>query len=174
MPDSTLSQALKEAYASAPSGQIIYITLELRHSLLTEPIRVVCDKTDLEAYLEPDAPLNPGEEVFFRRYAFDLQRPEVSPSGIPTAQLTIDNVSREITAAIETVLSSSEPIKATFREYLSTDLSGPQNDPPMHMDVLEIKADVFRVTATIGFQNLMNKKFPTVSYTSDVFPSLAQ
>jgi len=32
MTDTTLSQALKEAYASAPSNVIIYPTLELHHS----------------------------------------------------------------------------------------------------------------------------------------------
>lgn len=31
MPDTTLSEALKEAYASAPSDVILLHTLELRH-----------------------------------------------------------------------------------------------------------------------------------------------
>lgn len=174
MPDPTLSAALKEAYASAPRGQVIYLTMELRHSLLTAPIRVVLDYEDLDAYLEEDAPIEPGEQVLFRAYAFDLQRPEVSTQGWPTITLTIDNVDRMIVAAIETVLGSSEPIKATFREYLSTDLSGPHNDPPMHLEVMDITADVFQVTATLGFPNYMNKKFPTLGYTSELCPSLAQ
>ena len=174
MPDSTLSQAIKEAYASAPRGVISYLTMELRHSLLTEPIRVVMDNADLVAYLEDTAPINAGEQVTFIRYAFDLKKPEISPNGIPTVELEIDNVSREIVASIEAVLVSTELLKGTFREYLSTDLSGPQNDPPMHLDVMTVSADMFRVKATLGFPNLMNKRFPTLAYDPEIFVSLAQ
>lgn len=172
MPDPTLSDALKEAYASAPVGEVIYVTAEFRHSLLESPIRVVCDSKDLEAFLEEDAPENGGEEVFFTRYAFDLQKPEVSATGVPTATLTIDNVSREIVAAIETVCTSRESLKVTFREYLQSDLSKPQNDPPITMEVLDITADMFRITAQIGMPNYANKRFPTTAYTTEVYPGL--
>lgn len=173
MPDLSLSAALKEAYASAPVGVISYFTMELRHSLLAEPIRVVRDNADLVAYLEADAPLNPGEEVTFQGFAFDLVRPEVSPGGLPQMSLEIDNVDRSIVASIEAVLGSTELLKATFREYLNTDLSAPQNDPPIHMDVMSVTADAFRVKAVLGFPNLMNRRFPTTAYDSTVFPSLA-
>ena len=172
MPDASLSEALKEAMASAPAGQIIYLTLEIRHAGLVEPIRAVCDWDDLEAYLEEDAPLNGGEEVFFTRYAFDIQKPEVSPTGVPTATLTIDNVSRDIIAAIELVNNSRTPMQCTFREYLSSDLTGPQNDPPLTMEILDITVDVFRVTATLGMPNYRNKRFPTTAYDADTFPGL--
>lgn len=32
MPDATLSQAIQEAYASAPASEVIYHTLEFRHA----------------------------------------------------------------------------------------------------------------------------------------------
>ena len=173
MPDDTLKMAIKEAYASAPKVPI-YLTLEFRYSSLTEPIRVVFDDTDLNAYLEDTAPLNPEEEVFFRRYAGSLKKPELTADGIPTVELEIDNVSREIYASIRQAVLGGEVIKATFREYLGNDLSGPQNDPPMHLDVMEVHGDVFRVKATLGFRNLQNKKFPTLAYDPEVFPSLAE
>lgn len=173
MPDSTLSQAIKEAYASATPDPV-YITVELRHPNLSQPIRVVCDHVDLVATLEDTAPVNAGQSVTFQPYAFDLKKPEVTPAGVPTAELVIDNVSREIVAAIEEVLYSQTTVKATFREYVASDLTGPQNDPPMHMDVLSITADVFQVKATLGFANMQNKKFPTLAYEADTFPSLAE
>lgn len=173
MPDSTLSLALKEAYASA-NQDVIYYTLEFRHDLLPDPIRVVHDYNDLVATLEATAPINAGQEVTFTRFAFDAKKPEVSPNGVPTMEVTIDNVSRQIVAAIEYVMGSSKPIKATFREFVSSDLSCPANDPPLHFDVLSISVTVFQVSMKLGFVNLMNKQFPTLAYESETFPSLAQ
>lgn len=173
MPDSSLSAALKEAYASAPVGVISYVTLELRHSLLADPICVVRGKANLDATLEYDAPENGGETVTFVACDFDLVKPEVNSNGIPQCTVEIDNVSQKIISAIEEVLGSTELLKGTFREYLSTDLSGPQNDPPLHMDVMSIQADVFKIKAVLGFPNLLNRNFPTQSYDSERFPSLA-
>lgn len=172
MPDSTLSEALKEAYASAPVGLIIYHTLEIRHSSFTEPIRIVRDLEDLTATLEDDAPVNGGEEVTFVRYAFDFVKPEVNSAGVPQMQITIDNVDRIIGASIEGALGSTDLVEVTYREYISTDLTGPQNDPPITLQVMAVSVDMFKVTATCGFPDLMNRKFPTLEYTSETFPGL--
>lgn len=172
MPDPTLSQALKEAYAAGGQEPVL-LTLELRHSLLDAPIRVVLDHADLTAYLEADAPENPGEEVTFVSFPFDFTWPEVSPSGIPTSTLVIDNVDRAITAALELTNTSNERIQCTSREYLPSDLSGPQNDPPFTSEIQDVNVDVFQAKATLGQPNYKNKKFPTQEYTTEVFPGLA-
>lgn len=171
MPDVTLSEAIKEAYASA--GDVpIYHTLEIRHSTMTEPIRVVRDIESLTAYLEADAPADPGTEVTFLPYAFDFQKPEVGPNGAPVMPITIDNVGREITIAMENAVASVEPVLITYREYLANDLTGPQNDPPIHMELKSVTCDVYRVSATAGFPDRSTRKFPTLEYTAEDFPGL--
>ena len=174
MTDTTLSQAIKEAYASAPADLVIYHTLELRHSAFTSPIRVVRDWADLTCTLEASAPANPSEEVTFIRFAFDFTKPEVSASGVPQLTIEMDNVDRAIVANIEAALASTDMVQATYREYISSDLSGPQNDPPIHMTIMSITADVFRVKAVAGFPDLMNRRFPTTEYDSETFPGLVQ
>ena len=104
MPDSTLSQALKEAYAAAPSDVIIYHTLELNHPAFDQPIYVVNDYDDLLAYLETAAP------VTFLRFAFRLTKPEVSPVGVPQVTVEIDNVSRDILANVQLAMTSTDLI----------------------------------------------------------------
>ena len=170
MPDGFLSQALKEAYASAKG--VIYHTLELRHPKFTTPIRVVRDYRDLTARLESTAPSNPNTYVLFTGFAFDFTKPEISTSGVPQMSIVIDNVSREIVANIELALTSTDLVKATYREYISTDLSVPQNNPPVHMDIMSVSATLFQVTAVAGFPNLMNRKFPTKEYSIEEFPAL--
>jgi len=171
MTDTTLSQALKEAYANATG--VTYSTLELRHSAFDQPIRVVRDRVDLTATLESDAPANAGETVLFKAYGFDLERPEVTSTGLPQCTIEIDNVDRVIVANIEAAMATTELVKVTYREYLDSDLTAPQNDPPLTMTILTITADVFRIKATAGFRNLNNYKFPRTAYDVDTFPGLA-
>lgn len=172
MPDSTLSQALREAYAAAPSGTIIYHTLELRHPAFSSPIRVVRDYADLVATLEATAPVDAGVAVTFVRFAFEFTKPEISTTGVPQMTIEIDNVDRSIIANIEAALTSTAMVQATYREYISTDLSAPQNNPPISMTILSLTADVFRVKAVAGFPDLMNRRFPTLEYAAETFPGL--
>jgi len=172
MPDSTLSQALKEAYASAPTTQVAYHTLELYHPAFTAPIRVVRDFVDLSATLESTAPRDASQTVLFVGFAFDIVPPEVSATGVPQCQITIDNVSREIVSNLELAISSNQPITVIYRLFLSSDLSAPQNNPPMTLTVISMTADVFKVTATATFGDMVNRKFPSQMYTLDTFPGL--
>lgn len=171
MPDSTLSQALKEAYAQA--DQVVFHTIELRHPDFLAPIRVVHGFQSIGAKLEASAPADPGATVSWVAYPFDFSRPEVSPDGVPQITLTIDNVSREIVANLELALGSTNAITITYREYLAESLLvGPQNNPPLTMELLSCSATPFQVTATAGFTNLMNRRFPTVEYSAETFPGL--
>jgi hypothetical protein len=147
--------------------------MELFHSAFITPIRVVRDYQDLvNARLEATAPRDAGQLVTFTAFNFDFTKPEVTSTGLPQVTITIDNVDRSIVANIEKAISSTELVSVIYREFISTDLSAPQNNPPITMTILSITADVHKVTATAGFMNLMNKKFPTQEYTATVFPGL--
>ena len=160
MADSTLSEAIKEAYASAPDDEIVYHTLEFRHPAFTQPIRVVRDYVNLTAALEAGAPLNGGEMVEFVAFAFELQLPEKTERGMPEISITIDNVSREILANVELALGSTSLIEVTYRAYLSSDLSAPQNTPPMSMVVRHIDAEGVQMAARAGFEDLAGAAVP--------------
>jgi len=173
MTDTVLSQALREAYAAAPANVVIYHTLELRHPAFSSPIRVVRDYVDLTATLESNAPVDAGALVTFVRFVFDFTKPEVSSLGVPQITITMDNVDRAIVANIEAALITTDLVQVTYREYLSTDLTQPQNNPPLNMTIMSVTADVFKVTAVAGFPDLMNRRFPSIGYSAEVFPGLA-
>ena len=83
--------------------------------------------------------------------------------------------SREIVEQLDLAVTQPDPIVAIYRQYLSSDLtSGPENDPPLELNLITVTADVFRVRATAGFPNLLNRKFPGLTYDLDTFPGLAQ
>ena len=71
MHDPALSDALREAYASAPVGEVIWHTLELRHPAFAAPIRVVRDVEPVSYEYRPEhvarypdlVPAQAGERV---------------------------------------------------------------------------------------------------------------
>jgi hypothetical protein len=59
-----------------------------------------------------------------------------------------------------------------YRAFLSSDLSGPENDPPLTLTIKSISADVFRIRAVAGFDDLANRRFPALEYEASTFPGL--
>jgi hypothetical protein len=172
MTDTTLSQALREAYASAPTAETVLHTLEFRHPSFTTPIRVVRDYQDVVATLEATAPINPGAAVTFTAYAFNFTPPEVSTSGAPEITIVIDNVSSEIVGYIDAAAQTPDLIEVTYRPYLASNLTTPQAVPPLTLVITTVTADVFRVQAKATFGDVANRKFPSETYTAERFPGL--
>ncbi len=180
MPNPTLSEALREAYAVAPADVVILHTLELRHPSFFDDeglpiaIRVVRDNADLTARLEVGAPLNAGEMVTFIAMGFDLELPAVDTAPVPEISITLDNVSREIVRHLDGAAESQDVIEVTYRPYLSTDLEGPQMEPPITLVLTEVSADVFRVTGRARMLDVGNKAFPAETYSATTFPGLTR
>lgn len=186
MPDPALEQSYREALASCPSGVVILHTLEMRHSTFVDEdgnptaIRVVRDHAHrggnigLTARLEPSAPVNAGEMVDFVSIAFDLDLPEVSTTATPEMVLTMDNVGRELMIHLEAANTSQEKIEVTYRPFLSTDLEGPQMDPPMTMTLVHVEVTPTRVQGRARMIDIGNRQFPAKTYTAKAFPGLAR
>lgn len=173
MPDFTLAEALKEAYASAPATEVIMHTLEIRHPSFTTPIRVVRDHSDFTATLESSAPADPGAVVTFVAMAFDFMLPEIAKAGSPEIEISLDNVSGEMIGYLDAAAQTSSVIEVTYRPYLASDPSGPQMDPPLTLVVRTITADIFRVRARAGYADLANRKFPSEVYDTERFVGLS-
>jgi len=173
MPDPALSAAIAEAYASAPVDQVILHTVELHHPVFTVPVRVVRDRASLDARLEATAPLDAGAVVTFIPYAFDLTPPDQTSSGSPQCVLEIDNVSREILVQVRAAIREAAPVLVIYRAYLDgAALDGPENDPPLVMELQQLSATPLRIRGVAGFPDLLGKAFPRLSYDLAKFPGL--
>ncbi|MPS48553.1 DUF1833 family protein [Methylobacillus sp.] len=173
MPNPNISEALKEAYASAPSNVVVIDTIEIMHPAFSEPIRVASGYEPIDARLEQTATVNPGEIVTFQPFAFELKLPEVFERGVPELELKIDNVSLEIIRNVELAMPQPELLQLVYRAYLSTDLlNGPHNSPPLRLTITQIEADAMTVTAKASVGEFINKKFPNEEYTDAVYPNL--
>ncbi|MFM0210453.1 DUF1833 family protein [Paraburkholderia sediminicola] len=171
-------QALKEAYAANPSGDVVLDTIEIRHPAFVDDtgqptaIRIVRGYDDIVATLEATAPLNAGQAVTFIGAAFNFTLPGFKEGQIPQLQITLDNVSLEVTAHLEQAIGQLAPIEVTYRPYLLSDLSGPQMDPPINMLLTNVTVDVFQVTGTATLNDVHNWGFPSRIYDVASFPGL--
>lgn len=160
-----LSEAIKEAYAVAPAGTSVLETLELR----------LADAPSIFIYrgIEPlDMRLETGELVTFEPVPFQFRLPKSSEAGSQSLDISMDNVDARISDFITAARGSLAPVEVIYRPYLSSDLSGPQMDPPL---VLYLKGAAITATtasAQASFIDIVNKRFPNDYYTGDRFPGL--
>lgn len=173
MPDATMSEAIAEAYASAPVGQVVWETIEIWHPAFSAPIRVVRDGEALTARVEATAARDAGALVTFTPYPFDLVPPDLSSTAVPQATLEIDNISREIGRQLDLAILDGRPTEVIWRTYLSGhETEGPEHLPPIRMQLVSTSLTTSSVRATIGFRDLLNAAFPTLEYDADHFPGL--
>ncbi len=129
-------------------------------------------KVGLVARLEAGAPRDAGLLVPFVALGFELELPPVDTIPVPEIVVTLDNVGREIAKHLDAAAVSQERIEVTYRPYLSTDIEGPQMDPPMIMTLSEVEVDVFRITGRARVLDIGNKAFPSEIYTIRKYPGL--
>lgn len=172
MTDLALSQALKEAYASAPSAEVILDTLELRHPSFTQPLRVVNDHATLHARLESSAPIDPSTWVDFAPFAFRFKPLDMQSTGMPEQEIEIDNVSSEVLAYIDQAAQSTSLIEVTYRQFMVSDLSAPQQDPPVTLVLSDVEAGIFSIRAKASFGDFGGRRFPGETYDAQRFPGL--
>lgn len=173
------SQALAEAYASAPEDEVVLDTLEFRHETFVDSsnnpyaIRVVNDHKPLIATLEAGAVLNAGEAVTFSPCYFEFTRPSESDSGsVPEVTVRVSNVARNLTPYLDKAKDTRALLYLTWRQYLLSDLAAPHIDPPLTLTMREVTITMNDVVGNAGFHDLVNRRFPNREYTSLKFPGL--
>lgn len=155
----TLSQALKEVYASA-GPSIVLETLELNHATFPSVFRIVRDHIAHDFGLE-----NGGPTVTFQPFPFSVVQPKENEKGTPTLQIQIDNVDRQLVDLLEgTQDGTNTPIDVIYRIYLDTETDEPQNDPPLQLSLFNVSVSNQRATGTARRDDVINRKFPGEVY----------
>ena len=166
MPDISLSQTMREHAASSPADDVLLHTLQIDHPAFIAPLYLVNNHVSITATLET------AEVVEFVAFGFDFRLPDVEQATSPELEIAIDNVSREVLGYIDQAAQSDELATVTYRVFLISDLSAPQNDPPLVLTVQSVSADVFRIRMRAGYSNFANVRFPNETYTAQRFPGL--
>lgn len=180
MPDPDLDEALREAYASAPTSDddIVVHTMEIRHPIFVDDdgnptsIFIVHDFQDFSAALEAEAPVKGGETVDFVSFAFSFALAPIDTAPTPQIQVEIDNVGLEIVKQLDAAIVDGRPVLICYRPYLNGDRSGPKMSNPPVFTLSDVTVDVFRITAKANTGVDMGFAFPRDLYKPTDFPGL--
>jgi hypothetical protein len=174
------SQALKQAWVHADTNVTVLETLAFAMSPTpfldangnpTE-VYVVRDYQALTATLEDNAPMHAGQPVTFQPVAFEMDLAAEKEGGIPTIQLKIDNVSRQIYSLLAQLQGTLNKVTVTHRTYLSSDTSGPHVLPVTILTLQQVNVLVDSVEATCGLGDIHNSRFPADVHDVVRFPGL--
>ena len=171
---SILTTAIEEAYAAADREEIVFHTLELYHSELAAPVRVVTGREDdLDATLESDAPRNASTEVTFTACEFSVKPAGTGEDGPVAPQITIDGVASILRPVLEDTLATNAPIQVIHRVYLSNDLSQP-GEVWRGMVLERSRTDGVTVSGDLRFPDVRSQAFPLETYSLENYPALYQ
>lgn len=170
----SLQQAIKEAFASAPTNIVTLHTIEMNHAAFTEPIRVVLD------YVVHDLLLEDETIATFIPFSFSFDLPEISDSGVSELNIKVDNISKEVSDNLELSLATNDHITVVYRPYLfdkktgtqPVGAEGPQMNPPLVMKAKTVLVNEMSVSMVATFNDIVNRKFPADLYTLTRFPGL--
>lgn len=162
-----LSQQLREIYASAPTTQRYIETLSFAHSRFAQTYYLCGDNQPWTFLLET------GQVVNFLPVPFRIVLPTIDAQGNQDMQLTIANIGRDLVDPIESAIAvPSEAIKCTYRVYLDTPSTTPQNTPPLVLTITGVQVARDAVSATATRADVLNKAFPANFYDYATFPGL--
>lgn len=176
----TLTAALKEARACAPTGQVILETMTLYHPAFVDgagqpsPLFIVNDDEPLLATLEASAPQMGGQAVTFLPIPFRGTRPVMGPGKVPVFSFELDNIGDEFADQIELSLHAvpRQPIYCTVREYLSDNLTAPSYISPYKQSLTDITVTPTKINAQAQTTDSSNVVFLRSVYTLQQFPGL--
>ena len=163
----TISQALKEVYASAPATQRYVETLAFSHSLFPQTFYMTNDNQPWSYLLET------GQLVNFVVMPFKIVLPSLDGKGNQDMRLTIANIGRELIDPLEAAIAKpSEPVRCVYRVYLDQASSPPQNNPPLTLIITGVQVNRDAVSATATRTDVLSRAFPYNFYKTSEFPGL--
>lgn len=157
MPRSYSTIYLEELNRTSGSEPLLLV-VEINHADLATPARFVNDTQDL---------VSNGDTYYGAPFRYVL--PNNPEQGNSTAQIQVDNVGRDLMAWIE-LSAGGEGATITLGQVLR---SNPDNiEWAVTLDLTNIRADAFTVTADLGFKNLYEQSAIALSYTPAAAPGL--
>ena len=175
MSEELAKKLLAQVYASAPSDCLMFRCLELLHPAFSSEfggdgaIRLVNYRLD-----PLDVRLETGVAARFYPAAFDVKLPAKSVRGQRALQIVLDAVSVDVIEQLERVsdYESRERIRVVYREYAENMLDYPGRVESGFTLVSPRVAGV-RAQASAVYKDTLNKSVPSILYTLDTHPGLA-
>lgn len=165
----SVTDALAEAYANQPAGEVVIETLQLDHITFDAPIYIatgVLDDISLPLVLS-------GSPILHKALQISVTPPGMGPDGPTPLKVTIDNVSSFLLPFLRLAVGATDPIGVTYRCYTTTDLSQP-GDVVSGLELRDVDLGPVSADGTIGFREIELQAFPLATYDQQFYPALQQ
>ncbi len=154
----TVSNSLRDRIMRTAAPEYPVTMLEISHSLLPEPVRVVRDTLDL---------ISNGHTYIAVPFRFIF--PDEKDDEAPRASIAIDNVGRELMQWLE-VSGGGQGAKVKMMQVLR---SAPDTvEIQIEMDIISVTASPKEVVAELGFENIFFKPLCRAQYRPDTHPGM--
>lgn len=162
------SEALREAYASAPADRVVLDTLEVSRPGQSS-IFLTNNFDQFSAYLEDEISF-----VTFLAIPFRVKLPSKSRDELPTLNVTIANPNQLVSGYLYDAKIAKQVVTVKFRPYLTRSIAAPlaQLPTPMTFSVGPWKNGIGQVELQCTFPDIANQRFPNENYTIRNFPGL--
>ena len=110
-----------------------------------------------------------SEPIKFVGLPFQIQLPTDEPGSPPSARLSIDNISREIAAAVRNAVGTPPTVQIDVVRLLDQDAV--ELTFPL-LKLRNVRADVGKVTGDLFSEDLQTAAYPADRFTPGYFPGL--
>lgn len=161
-----LSPAAKAAIFAQTTHEAFIMLVTISHPSFTDDIRVASDPYELLPLAGVRGVISRGDEFMY--LPFSLNMPTQDDTGVARAQISIDNISREIVSAVR---QADSAISITMEVVLASDpdsVEGALND----FRLQSVNYDAFTVTGDISVDYFDLEAFPARKFSPADFPGL--
>jgi hypothetical protein len=151
------SLTFRQGVFAQETGDAILILVRISHPSLSDDIRVTSNSVDT---------VSNGET--FIAFPFDMELAQDKDDELPTARLTIDNVSREITQAIRQITS---PATVRTQVVRGDDPDTIEADQP-DFQLRDVRYNSLVVEGTLNIETFAQEPFPAGKFDPARFPGL--
>lgn len=152
-----LSLAARRALTGSETDEVFLILLTIASAEMAVPIRVVNDRANLTS-----------RGNAFIAFPFDLVLPADDGETLSQVQLRIDNVDREIVAALRQLTTppdvTMEVVRAAEPDIVEAG--------PFAMQLVAADYTALVVTGTLAFEDVLNARFPGDDFAPASHPGL--
>lgn len=180
------TQALQEAYASAPADQVVLDCLELIHPAFVDrddnqdSVRIAIDDQSWVLEHESSAPLFAGQSKRYEPLAVNVKLPEQAEGTLGSLEITLDNVPRTVWPKLQAAAKVRASAMLIYRQWVGSKsletgvctFSGPPDLIIGNLTMNVVKATQLQLTGTAAFVDLLSKGFPRRTFDRDGFPGL--
>lgn len=161
-----LSNAAKQSIYAQQTSEAWVLLLTITHPSFIEPIRVASDLSDFLPESGVRGVLSRGMEFIFLPFTVDL--PAQDDTGVARASIQIDNIDRQIVAAVRRADSAisikTEIILASDPDNVEIEIDD--------FRLEEVTYDAFTVSGEISVEYFDLEPFPARRFTPSDYPGL--